>query len=407
MDDHTTAPSRRHVLAAGAALLALGATPGAAAAQEGPRRLRPRLPAPTGPHPVGTRTLHLVDRGRRDPWTGGAARELMVDVRYPARTVCGHRRAPYLTRAEAAGFDRLNNFAGLPSGRVDWAGIRTFAHTGAPRDRRTPLPVILYSPGVLDPRRLGTTLTDELASHGYVVIAIDHPYDVSTVEFPDGRVARSRLPEEFAAAQQEGPDAVTALLRKTAGVRVADTRFVLDALPRLLGEPAAQVGMFGQSAGGFTALQALHDDPRIAAAADLDGVLAYVQDDHDEGQLSTVAAEGVDRPYLLMGGAGNDRTNVPSWRSLVERGTGWHRDLTLRGAAHATYTDATSLLPQIAAHLDLPRETLTEWVGTIPADRAVAAQRAYLTAFFDRWLRGRDDGLLNGPSPRHPEITFV
>ncbi|MEV5609070.1 hydrolase [Streptomyces sp. NPDC052225] len=415
MDDHaktsSAPPTRRRVLTVGAALLTLPATPALAAPRDrAADRVRLRLLAPTGPYPVGTTTLRLVDDARRDPWTAGPVRELVVDVRYPAAAVAGHRRAPQMTAGEAAGFDRLNNFAGLPAGRVDWAATRTHAHTGAPLDRRAPHPVVLYSPGVLDPRTLGTTLTDELASHGYVVIAVDHPYDVSAVEFPDGRVATSRLPQEFAVAQDKGPAAVTALLRKTADVRVADTRFVLDVLDRAFGRGRlrrAPVGMFGQSAGGFTALQAQHDDRRIAASADLDGVLAYVQDDHDEGGLSTVAADGTDRPVLLFGSDGNDRTNVPSWRELWRHSTGWRRDLTLEGGAHATFTDAASLLPQVAARLGLPRETLTDWVGTVPPARAVAAQRAFLTAFFDRHLRGADRPLLDAPSSRFPEVDFT
>ncbi|MFJ8825061.1 alpha/beta hydrolase family protein [Streptomyces sp. NPDC102467] len=416
MDDHEITapgrPSRRSVLAVGSALLALTATPAAAATTRTPSadRVRLRLPAPTGPFSVGTRALHLVDRSRRDPWTAGPVRELMVDVRYPARSVTGYRRAAQMTAREAAGFDGLNNFEGLPAGRVDWAATRTFAHARAPLDRGAPHPVVLYSPGVLDPRTLGTTLTDELASWGYVVIAIDHPYDVSAVEFPDGRVVTSRLPQEFTAAQQEGSAAVTALLKKTSAVRFGDLRFVVDTVTRAFGDgrlDRAPIGAFGQSAGGFAAVQALHDDRRITAAADLDGVLAYVQDDHDEGHFSTVSAQGTDRPVLLMGSDGNDRTNVPSWRELWRHSTGWRRDLTLKGSQHATYTDAATLLPQIAGRLGLPAETLTGWVGTVPTARAVAAQRAYLTAFFDRHLRGRDGGLLDGPSARFPEVGFV
>ncbi|WP_306322023.1 MULTISPECIES: hydrolase [unclassified Streptomyces] len=419
MDEHgtisTSRPARRSVLAAGAALLTMGASPVAAASassskQAAPRRVRLRLPAPTGPHPVGRVALRLVDRSRRDPWTAAPVRELMVDVRYPARTVTGHGRAPQMTAREAERFDRLNNFGGLPAGRVDWAATRTFAHTGAPLDRREAYPVVLYSPGVLDPRSLGTTLTDDLASRGYVVIAIDHPYDVSAVEFPGGRVVGSRLPQEFERAQQAGPAAVTALLKKTSAVRVADARFVLDVVRRAFDTHRlrrAPIGMFGQSAGGFAALQTLHDDERLAAAANLDGVLAYVQDDHDEGGLSTVAAEGVHRPALLMGSAGNDRTTVPSWRELWRHSTGWRLDLTLRDSRHATYTDATTLLPQIASRLDLPREQLTQWVGTVPAHRAVAAQRAYVAAFFDRWLRGESGALLDGPSPKYREVAFI
>ncbi|MEV1024215.1 hypothetical protein [Streptomyces sp. NPDC050264] len=118
MHDHEIAapggPSRRSVLAVGSALLALAVTPAAAAPRTSPAdRVRPRLPAPTGPCPVGTTALHLVDRSRRDPWTAGPVRELMVDVRYPARSVTGYRRAPQMTAREAAAFDGLNNFEGL------------------------------------------------------------------------------------------------------------------------------------------------------------------------------------------------------------------------------------------------------------------------------------------------------
>jgi predicted dienelactone hydrolase len=421
----TTSPRgvRRRSLLAGSALAALGAAAGlgtsAAPARAAARRpagtpakAHMTLPAPTGPFPVGTVSLRLVDRARTDPWVGGRPRELMVDVRYPARTVAGHRRAPQLTAGEAAGFDRVNNFGDLPKGRIDWAATQTFAHRGAPPARgRAARPVVLYSPGVADPRGLGTTLTDELASRSYVVVALDHTYDASAVEFPGGRVETTRLPEEFAKAAQQGQDAIVALLRKTLDVRVADARFVLDEVERAFAAgrlARAPVGMFGQSAGGFAALQAMHDDPRIAAGANLDGVLAFVQDGHTPGNLSSAAADGLDRPFLLMGEDGNDRTNVPAWGALWEHSNaGWHRDLTLLGSQHHTYTDATSLIPQIARQLDLPQETVTTLVGTVPTERAVAAQRAYVTAFFDRHLRGADAALLDGPSTRFPEIRFV
>lgn len=191
-DTKTKMTSRRRVLAASALGLAWAATggPGAAAtavaADSTPLTARMKLPAPTGPYGVGTVSLRLVDRRRSDPWVAGRRRELMVDVRYPARSVVSHPRVPQMTKGEAAGFDRVNNFGDLPKGRVDWSGTETFAHLGAPPDRRGPRPVVLYSPGVGDPRTLGTTLTDELASHGYVVVAIDHTYDASAVEFPGG-----------------------------------------------------------------------------------------------------------------------------------------------------------------------------------------------------------------------------
>ncbi|MEU6252441.1 hydrolase [Streptomyces sp. NPDC047043] len=384
------------------------ATPRAA----GPVRLT--LPPLSGPHPVGTVSLHLVDASRPDPWiTSQPYRELMVGVRYPACAVGGHPAAPQMLPGEAAGFAALNSFTGVPGDKVDWAATRTHAHEGAPVDQDGgPYPVVVYSPGAGDPRSLGTTLCDDLASRGHVVVALDHTYDATAVQFPGGRVEHTVLPAEFAQASPD-PERITALLRKTLAVRVADTRFLLDELPRAL--PRAlrgsvdreRIGMFGQSAGGFTALQAMHDDRRIAAAADLDGVLAYVQEDSTPGDLSTVAADGLDRPFLLMGKDGNDLGTVPSWDALWRHSRGWHRGLTLRGAEHATYTDAEALVPQIARQLRLPRKTVVENIGTIAPRHAIAAERACLAAFFDRWLRGRDDaGLLDGASARHPAVRL-
>ncbi|MDT3398592.1 hydrolase [Streptomyces sp. B1866] len=427
-------PSRRRLLL-GAALAGVGAVavPGTGPASAAARgsvqragqdeRARLELPAPTGPHPVGTVRLHLVDPSRPDPWRADRPeRELMVTVRYPALTTLGHPRAPQLTDGEAAGFDEVNNLGeDIPKGRVDWAGTRTFAHCGAPLDRRGgPWPVVLYSPGVVDPGSLGTTLTDELASQGYVVVVLDHTFETTAVEFPGRRVEKTVMLKEFAEAKEH--ERIPELLFKVSDERVKDTAFVLDELERGLPGPRGplgprgcegaldldRIGMAGQSAGGFTAVQTMHVDRRLKAAVNLDGVLAYVQDDKDPANPSSAATEGVDRPVLLMGMEGDDHHTIPSWGGLWKHSTGWHRDLTLLGAAHATYTDAASAVPQIARRLGLGREVVTGLVGTVPADRAVAAQRAYVTAFFDRWLRGRGDGgLLDGPSGRYPEVRFV
>ncbi|MFI8230122.1 alpha/beta hydrolase family protein [Streptomyces sp. NPDC085900] len=409
-------PTRRAALlsaVAAATTLLPGTT--ARTASAAPRTtgpLKPTLPPPSGPHPVGTVSLRLVDRTRTDPWVPARPyRELMVSVRYPARAVEGHPAAPQMLPGEAAAFAALNSFTGVPADAVDWSATRTHAHEGAPIDRcESPRPVICYSPGAGDPRSLGTTLCDDLASRGHVVVMLDHTYDAVAVQFPDGRVEKTVLPAEYDKAYPD-EDRITALLRKTLAVRVADARFLLDALPGALpGELRGaldmdRVGMFGQSAGGFTALQAMHDDPRIAAAADLDGVLAYVQKDSTPGNLSTVAADGLDRPFLLMGMDGNDLDAVPSWDALWRNSRGRHRGLTLRGAEHATYTDAEALIPQIAHRLGLPRKTVVANIGTIPPRHAIGAERACLAAFFDRWLRGRDDdGLLDGMSGRYPEL---
>jgi dienelactone hydrolase len=368
--------------------------------------VRLSLPAPTGPDAVGTVTARLVDSSRHDPWvTSQPYRELMVSVFYPASTVAGHPLGPQMTPGAARHFDAsladVHEGWGVPEGRADWGATLTHAHRDAPA-RPGPHPVVLYSPGLGDPRTLGTTLAEDLASRGYVVVTVDHTYDASEVEFPGGRVEPFRIPLD---------GDVIATLRKVVSVREADTRFVLDRLPSLPGGLGAaldlsRIGMFGQSAGGFTALQTLRDDPRVRAAADLDGTVGFDQDDGGPG-LSPLAEDGLRRPYLLMGSQPSDHHTVRSWEALWSHSTGPKLDLHLRGAEHGSYTDLESLVPQLVKSAGLPPGAAYQDTGWAEPTRAVGDERAYLAAFFDHWLRDRPEPLLDGPSPRRPEITFV
>jgi dienelactone hydrolase len=392
-------------MAAGLAAATLAPVP--AAARGRAAGVRVDLPAPSGPHEIGTLPLHLVDRSRPDPWDASRpCRELMVSVWYPAVRTGGHRLAPHMEPGAAGRFGTETRHR-IPPGTVDWAATRTHAREGAPPDLRGGRrPVVLYSPGSGDPRTWGTVLVEELASRGYVVVTVDHTYESPGVQFPDGSVrGNERLLEEFERAHREGT--VPALLKKVLRARIEDTRFVLDrlaALPHGLSRAADphRVGMFGQSAGGFTAAQGMYEDRRIRAGIDLDGTLEFNSEPNGTN-LSPVAARGLDRPLMLMGREGSDHTTEPSWGAFWSHGRGWRRDLTLRGSRHQTYTDLVAIMPQAG----LPRDVVEGAVGATEPARAVAAERAYVTSFFDRWLRGRDDGLLDGPSPRYPEVVFV
>ena len=391
-----------------------------------PARAYLTLPAPSGRYPVGTASLHLIDRSRPNPWAVSPSyRELMVSVWYPARDTRRYPRAPQMLPAAAAHFGSKDGAAaqlyGVPPGTVNWAATLTGGHTGAPAARGGLYPVVLYSPGAGEPRTWGTTLVQDLASRGYVVVTMDPTYDSSEVEFPGGRVVTSTLAAQLPQAQQRGT--LAALAREIVDVRVADTRFVLDQLTALArgGHPGhvalpvglarrldlRRVGMFGVSAGGFTAAQAMAEDTRIKAGIDLDGATdspLIPGSDH----LLPVFRHGLHQPFLFMGDPQTSHRTVASWRSFWARTPGWHLDLTLRGAiSENAYKDAVPLLPQVAAQTGLPATVVTKDLGTIQPHRAVAAEDAYISAFFGRWLRGQNGRLLDGPSPRYPEIAFV
>ncbi|WP_030243971.1 alpha/beta hydrolase family protein [Streptomyces sp. NRRL S-350] len=412
------------VLLAATAVLGTAVAPGAVAADGGGagQRARAWLPEPTGPYPIGTTALHLTDDAREDPWQPGRRRELMISLWYPTSRPAGPGdRAPYMEPAAGAHFGSAEGLArinyGTEPGSTDWSGIRTHARQDAPALPGGRRPVVLYSPGLGDPRTWGTALVEDLASRGYVVVTVDHTYEASEVTFPDGGLAPSVFPGMLGQPDLD----IGAVLRKALGTRVDDTRFVLDQLAGLAGRPGLpaglagvldldRIGMVGQSAGGFTALQTMHDDPRIAAGINLDGQLHFPGPDGHTGVfLPSVAEDGLDRPFLLMGTGSEDSgaySRQPGWNALWQHSTGWHADLTLTGSRHGSYTDAQSLLPQLARQGVLDAEQLRGDVGDIRPGRAELATRSYVASFFDRWLRGHDDRLLDGPSPRFPEMAY-
>ncbi len=389
------------------------------------------LPVPTGRYQVGTVPVELIDRARANPWAASPPyRELMASIWYPALDARRYPVAPQMLPGAAAHFGSADGLAAqsykVPAGSVDWAATLTSGHEGAPVARhRDPFPVVVYSPGLGDPRSWETTLVQDLASRGYIVVTIDHTYETSEVEFPGGQVIDSQLATWIAQAEQHGTAAVLALLKKIVAVRVADVRFVIDELTaldagrnpdvdhRLLPQGLAgaldlhRVGMFGVSAGGFTAAQAMYEDPRIITGIDIDGD-TDIPSLPGSSAIAPVFQHGLSQPFMFMGDPETSHYTVPSWNSFWTRTRGWHLDLTLEGAkGENSYKDAVPLLPQIARQLGLPQSFVIGGIGTINPAAAVAAEQAYVSAFFDRWLRGRDNHLLDGPSPRYPQIIFI
>ncbi|MET8509637.1 alpha/beta hydrolase [Streptomyces sp. NPDC004787] len=344
------------------------------------------LPAPTGRFAVGSSVLHLVDRSRPDPWVPAAdGRELMVTLHYPAARGAQGPPAPYVDEPVARAA-----LAGV--GVTDPAAVRAVAGMDAhsrldvrPAPGRHPL--VVLSPGFGVPRFTLTSLATELASRGYAVASVDHAYEASAIALPDGRMLGCVACTALEEGRIKGSDVTAA--------RAADVRFLLD---RLTGPHPAwayarsidrgRIGMAGHSIGGAAALATMLADRRVDAGVNMDGAF-----------WDALPAGGLGgRPFLMLGTddemhrpGGVDRTWDATWPGL----DGWKRWLTVTGADHFTFSDA----PVIQAHFGLP-------AGPIPAGRALAVTRAYVTAFFDRQLRGIPQPLLAGPSPLNPEVHF-
>jgi len=346
------------------------------------------LPAPTGSYPVGTATLHLVDNTRKDPRTDRAdgCRELMVQLWYPAEI--GGPVASYRTTSETS----------LKTRHL--ALVRTHAVHGA-QVANSPArhPVLLFSPGSGGRRNHNTVQAEELASHGFVVAAMDHPYDTDIVVFPDGRTARC--------AGDESAD-----VEESLRVRTADAVFVLDELERrnqadqsglLTGRlDMTRCGVFGHSFGGAVAAELCQIDPRVAAGINFDGsiygeaarhgyrkpFLFFIEDVPLPTADDIAKAPVAKRPELIA--TVNDYQTLRR-ASSMQQGQ-W---ITIRGARHVNYCDS----PLYSPIWRLARG------GPIRPERAEKIINAYVVSFFKRQLTSEEDGLLTVPPP-FPEVMI-
>ncbi|MFF3584455.1 alpha/beta hydrolase family protein [Streptomyces mirabilis] len=378
-------------LAAGVgAAVPISAARQAWAAPTAPGSSRLTLPRPTGPHPVGTVPLHLVDTSRPDPVAGpGHHRELMAGVWYPARRAEGLPRAPWMTEGALRA---LLTDAGFPLDPV--LGPLTAAHVGAPvHHAGHRLPVIVYSHGSGSHRGDHTIMVQELASHGYAVVTVDHTHDTFT-EFPDGRVLT--------------PDDVPMYPRDFA----ADLRFLLDCVEGLAagrnpdadGKPLPQgllgaldpkrIGAFGWSKGGTATALTMLADQRVRAGLSLDGPMQ-----------PTITAD-LDRPFMMMT-AVFTRDAMPNVAEFWTHLRGWRLDIQADGAIHPSYGDNVTLIPQAGKILGMTDQQIQDMIGTLDPARAVRIQQAYPLAFFDLHLRHRRERLLDGPSTAFPEVKFI
>jgi dienelactone hydrolase len=301
------------------------------------------LPRPTGRSAVGSDTVQLVDPAR-------SGRRLMLTRFYPAAAQRpGRPLAAYAS-------PRLSATIGLPA-------VRAHARDRA-RARSGRLPVVLFSPGLGTPRVLYRALAEDLASHGYLVIATDHTGE-APVEFPGGR---------FTLMEPITGNPIAA----AATARIADMRLILRRLDRLAPGPRAdrrRVAAIGHSFGGSTSAALMRVEPSVRAGVDMDGSI-----------FGPARRRGVPRAFMVMtGGGGPD----PSIRGLLRNSRGPRLAVSIAGLEHMSFSD----LPVIAP----------EAFGGRASARHIAVQRTYLRAFLDRYVLGRRSRLLDGPSRRWPE----
>jgi dienelactone hydrolase len=375
------------------------------------------LPEPTGHYAVGRLSYDVVDATRTEIYAANREdlRELVVFVWYPANPESAADFAPYLPPAWAPVAEFLGiNVAGLSSHAVPDAAVAT---------DDSAYPVLLLSPSGFPPLLL-SAIAEELASHGFVVVGVNHTYETTVTVFADGRIVPTN-PAAIAGALGAQTGSHDDVFRQRAAVceyKTADLASVANQLERLNSDSAerfagrldlGRFGALGHSFGGDAALEWCRADPRCRAAVNLDGAL-----------WSDVGRVGLDRPTLQVlaehgefaiaaddavkaGAAPNadwfeaeKAITFGGWRTVQQRAQPGYT-VQIGGATHIGFMDIP-FLPVTHASIVKPAVEATK----IEPQRMWRITSDLLLAFFDRHLNGAAAPLLDGLADQYPELTI-
>ena len=229
-------------------------------------------------------------------------------------------------------------------------------------------PLVVYSHHSRGHRRAATYLCTHLASHGYLVAALDHSEVVAPELAPtSGETAAQR----------------TARVAAWIANRVPDIRFLLD---RLLGGDArsiaaaidpTRVGIVGYSFGGWTALAAPEVERRIQA------VVALAPGGSSQPRPGMIPARLTfgwhqDPPTLYLVAERDTSTPLAGMYELFDRTPAPRRMLILRRADHMHFIDDVERAHEATRAMSFPGDAAWLPRAMPPMSELCSGQQAHL-----------------------------
>ncbi|MNH77459.1 isoform II [compost metagenome] len=374
-----------------------------------------QLPDPEGPYTVGTRTFHFTDPGRDEIFTSnpGDKRELMVQIWYPSVQEKGEKTASIFPADRTLFQKYAHAYASnlkLPEFFLDyWKYFKSNAYENANiLGSSKPYPLVILSHGEGTGRIMHISQAENLASHGYIVAAIDHTYSTTATAFPDGRVTG------YEQNSTTGEEELFANAKKIGKVWNADMDFVISQFERMnAGEENGflkgmldmkNIGIMGHSFGGATAFHEVQFNPKVKAGVNMDGTLYDLS--LPPGHL---------KPFMFL-----RAEDFNTWTTKYKQGSIQDAKLNkmisselqvmnqvVRNGGNIMYIQDTSHYNFTDLQLYSKLIGQTGMTGSIDGYKSAKIVNEYVLNFFDKQLKGTGGELLTGSNKTFPEVKLM
>lgn len=382
------------------------------------------LPKPNGQFHVGRTHLNFIDENRVDPspLAEGKKRDIPILIWYPIDDPGTIPPLKFIKPQDLDSLKKLFIYAIVPD---SISNVVTNSHGDAPiSDKIRNFPVLIFNHGLTGFMEQNTTLTEHMASHGYIIVSIGHPYD-GVASYSDGRsipmnvnyykeyFEKSMSEEEnkkFEAFlnQIRREDISIGIMRELTeknllnedllnnqiDVWVDDVLFIGDILERMNeGVIISQfeekmdiergIGVLGHSYGGATAILSCCLDKRFKCAVNMDGGMYGGLKKHFK----------YEKPSMFMDSGENAGMNK-FFYSINENDT---YSVHIKDSTHFDYSDISYILKDLLSERP-------EVFGKIDGNLMVRITNDYVLSFFNKYIKGNDAPLLE--SNPYNEVTF-
>lgn len=357
------------------------------------RKNKINMPMPTGEYAVGTFSYTVYnDREEKMYNAIGTKRSIPVKVYYPVskESVEGLPKARYMSKATVDAI-RKNFYVPINYEKVESDGTnRSECYENAPFIEGGRFPLILFNYGYSSFLEANTYLLIELASHGYIVASVGHPYEGMVTTLDDGTVYKQAkglsskvyspfLPSTIALLKlQKAKGTNEELWERFDAMQKRYNRFLIDRIPEWELDTKAAVkylkenysgmidlengiGVTGHSFGGATAYALCEDEPEtFTCGINIDGGLFG---NHDGKVITT--------PFLQMNCEANKTAVTVAF--VKNKNVAYHA--VLRDMQHLGFSDLKHVIP------------LKSQMGKLDPDTAHKTVYGIHLEFFDTYLK--------------------
>lgn len=367
---------------------------------------------PTGKHGVGFQDFRLVNgtlvnssyscpgktdllyiKGKNEKDFGkdnqvDFCREIMLRVYYPIQTKSLSRKNYYQPLVRDIQDEiRAKHYPGVTEEQIlDLANIKTFSTdftNKEPNIVAEKFPVLIFDPGCGCDVQLYENVIEELASHGYIVMAVNNTFVGSAILFPDGRIVNYQLPEKPTF------DGDKSVLNDILFVRqLLNTTRDVSLLKLIAHMHLKKIGLFGHSMGGISVVKAIRSYPNIfQAAISLDAPPV----DFGTGTYSKSELAGFqDTPFMrLFAAEWRNLCSVPKDAKFELLDNNYYALLSpsednITYTSHMSFSDFSTLRYQTILKYDITQDS----VGAADGWRISRLLNNYILEFFNQYLKG-------------------